>query len=305
MLLFSIFLVQAALTAEGEPFPVPQELGPAVHFWKQLFLEYDHGHAVIHDRENIEVVWQVVEYPKNAAGQIDESAGKLRVRQALDAIRTHLTRLEKDHTTVDVLDTELLRAAGGKDSPVLQGAANRLRVQRGVANFFRTGLQTSRRYSAQIQSILRDAGVPTELSGLPFVETMFNPSARSFAGAAGLWQLMPATARGLGLKVTRRYDERYDILRATAAAARMLKDNYRMFGSWPLAITAYNHGPNGVKRAVKTVGSTDLMTLIARYEQKSFGFASKNFYAEFLAIVDILRNASDTPPVALSSASAD
>ena len=70
----------------------------------------------------------------------------------------------------------------------------------------------------------------------------------------------------------------------------MLRANYRMLGTWPLAITAYNHGPNGVRRAVQLVGSTDLVYLIDNYQRSTWGFASKNFYAEFLAALAIVRD---------------
>ena len=75
---------------------------------------------------------------------------------------------------------------------------------------------------------------------------------------------------------------------STRAAAKMLGQNYRMLDNWPLAITGYNHGPYGVKRAVKKVGSTNLVYLIEHYKKDTWGFASKNFYAEFLAAVSIL-----------------
>lgn len=112
---------------------------------------------------------------------------------------------------------------------------------------------------------------------------------------------MPATARGLGLKVSRQRDERLDVLKATRAAARMLRQNYRMLGSWPLAITAYNHGPYGVRRAVQAVGSTDLMVLIERYEKSTWGFASKNFYAEFIAALAVVTDAEATESNTVSS----
>ena len=145
-----------------------------------------------------------------------------------------------------------------------------------------------------MQHVLVEEGVPSEIAALPFVESMFNTGARSYAGAAGIWQLMPATARGLGLKVSRADDERTDVLKATRAAAKMLRKNYQILGTWPLAITAYNHGPNGMRRAVTLVGSTDLVYLIDNYEKSTWGFASKNFYAEFVAATTVLAQQDET-----------
>ena len=115
---------------------------------------------------------------------------------------------------------------------------------------------------------------------------MFNLKARSKVGASGIWQFMPDTARNF-IYVTPLVDERNSPYKATRAAAQLLLSNYRTLGSWPLAITAYNHGALGMARAVGQVHSDDMGEIIKRYESPSFGFASKNFYAEFLAASNI------------------
>jgi membrane-bound lytic murein transglycosylase D len=99
---------------------------------------------------------------------------------------------------------------------------------------------------------------------------------------------MPETGRKF-LRITETVDERRDPLVSTRAAARLLKENRRLLGNWPLAITA-NHGTEGIFRAIDVVGTRDLVEIIRRYQSPTFGFASKNFYAEFLAAADIARN---------------
>jgi membrane-bound lytic murein transglycosylase D len=86
------------------------------------------------------------------------------------------------------------------------------------------------------------------------------------------------------------YDERYHPLRASEAAARHLEENYEALRSWPLAITAYNHGRAGMKRAVRRVGTRDLGEIVDRYRSRTFGFASRNFYAEFVAAAVVYEN---------------
>jgi membrane-bound lytic murein transglycosylase D len=165
----------------------------------------------------------------------------------------------------------------------------RIRSQRGAKEHFAEGLRVSGRYMAQMQKIFRDEGLPVELAYLPLVESSFNIRARSGVGAVGMWQVMAETGKKF-MRVDAAVDERRDPMASTRAAARLLKENYRILGNWPLAITAYNHGTDGIFRGIKDVESDNLVDLIQRYQSPTVGFASKNFYAEFLAVVDIVTN---------------
>jgi membrane-bound lytic murein transglycosylase D len=99
---------------------------------------------------------------------------------------------------------------------------------------------------------------------------------------------MPATGRIYAMDVNALVDERRDPIAATRAAARFLRHNYEQLEeAWPLAITAYNHGPAGVRRAIGDTGTTDIGVIVQRYKGPAFGFASRNFYAEFLAAVEV------------------
>ncbi|HXV36748.1 MAG TPA: LysM peptidoglycan-binding domain-containing protein, partial [Myxococcota bacterium] len=151
---------------------------------------------------------------------------------------------------------------------------------------FREGLERAGQWAPHIRASLEAYGVPAELASLPHVESSFNPSAYSRVGAAGLWQFTRSTGR-LFLRVDSVIDERMDPFAASDGAARLLRSNYDALGSWPLAITAYNHGVGGMKRAMSTLGTDDIATVIAKYKSRSFGFASRNFYTEFLAAHDV------------------
>jgi membrane-bound lytic murein transglycosylase D len=100
---------------------------------------------------------------------------------------------------------------------------------------------------------------------------------------------MPRTGREY-LRVTRHLDERRDPLESTRAAASYLKQAHELLGNWPLAITSYNYGRGGMARAVEETGSDNLVHVIENYVHPYFGFAPKNFYAEFLVAVDIGKN---------------
>jgi membrane-bound lytic murein transglycosylase D len=150
-------------------------------------------------------------------------------------------------------------------------------------------------------------GLPTELASLPHVESSFNTYAYSKVGAAGMWQFMRGTGRRF-MRIDAAVDERLDPYRSTEAAASFLEQNYIVLGSWPLAVTAYNHGPGGMKRAQEQLGTSDIVTVVRKYNSRSFGFASRNFYVAFLAALEIdqspdkffgsiRRNAPDTSVV--------
>ncbi|MBI2026908.1 MAG: LysM peptidoglycan-binding domain-containing protein [Deltaproteobacteria bacterium] len=118
---------------------------------------------------------------------------------------------------------------------------------------------------------------------------MFNLEARSFRGASGIWQFMRSTGVRF-LTINDVVDERNDPIEATLASAKLLKQNYEKLQSWPLAITAYNHGQTGMFRISQRMNTKDVVKIINEYSSPTFGFASKNFYSEFLAAVEVDKN---------------
>jgi membrane-bound lytic murein transglycosylase D len=166
-----------------------------------------------------------------------------------------------------------------------------MRSQSGLRESFTEGLIRSGRYIGETRRILSAHGLPEELAYLPHVESSYNWRAVSKAGAVGVWQFTKSTGK-LFLTVDDAIDERRDPLLSAEAAARLLKRNFEATGKWPLAVTAYNHGLLSIRRAMEALGTDDLMRIILSYEHKPFGFASKNFYAEFLAAVEVAKNPS-------------
>lgn len=133
-------------------------------------------------------------------------------------------------------------------------------------------------YFDMMDNILTQHGLPKELKYLAVIESRLKSSARSWAGAVGPWQFMPATARNMGLKVSRGYDERTDYYKSTHAASKYLTNLYGIYGDWLLVIAAYNGGPGNVNVAIKKAGSKDFWKL-----QNYLPAESRNHVKKFIA----------------------
>jgi membrane-bound lytic murein transglycosylase D len=281
--LFSAALAQAGSTL----FPRPQSLQPAIVFWTRVYTEVDSGGGFVHDSRNLAVVYETLTFKPSDSNRQQQH----RIEEALERNRGALLALAGGKRTK--LTPAEQRAFGqwGNEATVnmLRAAADNLRFQRGQADRFRDGLIRAGAWDRQIRAALRELGVPETLAALPYVESSYHPSVRSSAGAAGLWQFTRFTGQRY-LRVDHVVDERLDPLESTRAAARLLQYNHSILKSWPLAITAYNHGLSGMRRAVRDTGTDDIGTIVRDYDGHLFGFASRNFYASFLAALDVSKN---------------
>ncbi|MBS1575342.1 MAG: lytic transglycosylase domain-containing protein [Bacteroidetes bacterium] len=135
-----------------------------------------------------------------------------------------------------------------------------------------------------MDSILTKYELPVEIKYLAVVESDLKSDALSKVGAAGPWQLMPTTARQLGLKITHNYDERKSYKKSTVAAAKYIKDLYGEFGDWLLVIAAYNGGPAPVYAAIRKSGSHNFWKLQNYLPAETRGhvkrYISTHFYFE-------------------------
>jgi membrane-bound lytic murein transglycosylase D len=271
-------------------FPRPPVLSANIEFWRQIYTDFGVGDFVLHDRSNLDIVYGVVRVPETGS----QARAATLAREEIERLRSRYARILTDLAGApdpasfgeDAVHVYRLWACPC-DPEVLTRAAGTIRVQQGLREKVAEGLARARKLMPKIVSILRNHDVPVELAALPMVESSFNPQAKSKAGAVGLWQFIRTTGKRY-LTITRKRDDRQDPLRATEAAAHFLRHNYEVLGSWPLAVMAYNHGTEGILTAKATVGSGEVEHIIRSYAGPRFGFASKNFYAEFLAAVDLL-----------------
>ncbi len=269
--------------SDATPFIKPAALAPAVEFWKRVYTEVGTTGGFIHDHTYLGVVYRTVEFAPGTPGSLRSA----RIEQEKQLVSTTLNRLANGDEQLSA-DEQRIRDAWPADTPrhVFRDAADRVRFQLGQADRFKEGLIRSGRWRDEIRRIFKSQGLPEQLAVLPHVESSFNPYAYSKVGAAGMWQFMRSTGKRF-LSINNVIDERLDPYKSTQAAASFMRQNFAIVENWPLAITAYNHGAGGMRRAKDQLGTDDISEIVRRYDSKSFGFASRNFYACFLAALEI------------------
>lgn len=279
---------------DAELFPLPSSLAPNVTFWNDVFSRYSSDQVVLHDEWHTQRIYAVLDFTDLATSPLSEAA---RERRRKDAVRTETTKIRV--TLQDLAagrspsypeDAKRIAALiGAVPASEYRLAADRVRDQAGLKDYFAAAIGRAGRYLPGIERLFTSRTLPLALTRLPFVESMFQENARSKVAAGGIWQIMPSTGRRF-LRVSADVDERFDPLLAAGAAASVLQENFRYLGTWPLAITAYNHGPGGLMRAVSNLGTRDIGTIVSKHQGRTFGFASRNFYAEFVAAANLYEN---------------
>ena len=294
-------LKRTKLTLDPALFPQPEGLMKQVNFWRDVYSKYHSYEVVIHDTVYPFIVYEVIniKYIKDKRysnrtkrREINRLVKKKKhfYRKILRKIhyaikRESTTQLSEDETRI----FKLFSVIEERNKFLRATYRRRMRMQIGQRDRFEEGIKLSGYYLPIIETIFKERGLPVPLTRLIFVESMFNLYAYSKVGASGIWQFMKSTGKRF-LEINYAIDERRDPVTATHAAASLLSQNFEKLNTWPLAITAYNHGSKGMARAVRLVGTTDIVEIIKRYRSRTFGIASKNFYAEFLAAFEVENN---------------
>lgn len=286
-LLLLIFLTFSGLSVADQTFPQPPELQPDVDFWIDVFTRYGNDEGVLHDNRNLAVVYDRLPIPEKISSRERQRRVEKR-RKELQAVLKSLASGKRNNLTAEESRVLALWPADVSNQ-TLTAAAGQMRYQQGLKDRFRQGLQRSGRWRDYVNKEFSALNVPIEIAALPHVESSYNPDARSNVGASGIWQFTRSTGQRF-LRVDHVVDERNDPYAATRAAARLMAYNYSITGNWPMAITAYNHGLGGVRRAMSQYGDTAYVDILRKYNGRTFGFASRNFYVAFLAAKEVDQN---------------
>ncbi len=282
------------LAKERKLFHRPTVLKGNIRFWRRVFGEFSEHQSAIHDIRKPERIYTVLDFRADVDTLPKVQLARLKNEQE-DATKARMAVLLRQTAELvnvpEQMNSEQRRLAAlfSGDEDALADAANNIRTQRGLQERTRLAIETSGQYLPEMERIFADAGLPRLLTRLPIVESSFNINAYSKVAAAGLWQFMPSSAK-MYMRHDQIADERRDPWTSTRAAAAHLKDDYDHLGSWPLALTAYNYGRGGVARALQEINGDSLDDMVKRFNGPRFGFASRNFYAEFLAATDVERD---------------
>jgi membrane-bound lytic murein transglycosylase D len=286
-LLLLLIFAFCRLSLADEVFPQPPELQPDVDFWVDVFTEYSNDEGVLHDNRNLAVVYERIAMPEKTARRERQRKVEKR-RKALQGVLRSLASGKRDNLTTAEARVLALWPEGVSNK-TLSDAVGQIRYQQGLKDRFQDGLQRSGRWRDHVNQEFSALNVPIEIAALPHVESSYNPAARSHVGASGIWQFTRSTGRRF-MRVDHVVDERNDPFIATRAAGQLMAYNYSITGNWPMAITAYNHGLGGVRRAMREYGDTAYVDILRKYDGRTFGFASRNFYVAFLAAKEVDQN---------------
>jgi membrane-bound lytic murein transglycosylase D len=280
-------LLIAAPAHAAYDFPRVDGLEGNVTFWRNVYAVWSQNEIAFHDRKDFHMVYRVVKVPPRTDGKARRKA-ILKARSELIAVLKKLNK--KQPKTADGLTgLELEVWTNLKDIKHADKyrRLSTLRAQNGLRERFVAGYVSAGAYERQIRDRLALAGLPEEIVALAYLESLMDIRAVSHAGAVGMWQFMRPTAKEY-MHVNAVVDERMDPIIAADAAAKYINQALKDVGPWPVAITSYNYGRSGMRRAIKGAGSDDLAIILKNFKSKRFGLAARNYYASFLAVHDVL-----------------
>lgn len=274
---------------------------PFVRFWFGIYTRYDSNQVVIHDKDNLGIIYGVLDFTNLKDGNVNRYAKAAIVQkiinekiQEIKATLSDLSQAKTDsNLSLSLLKTLMDNNMAPPQDPVernkfFEYRVSNIRTQTGQRDSIGAGINRMQPYSLFFKVLFNKFQMPPELTAIPFLESSFNNIAESKVGALGIWQFMPYMGSHFMPKRSESVDYRVNPFIASIGALHLLKENYKILKSWDLAVTAYNSGTKHLVKARRDLGINHLEEIFSQYDHPHIGFASKNFYAEFLALVATL-----------------
>jgi len=292
----------------ADEFTVTDYYYPNVNFWFLIYTQFESNQVLIHDKNNLSLIYKVLDFSslhkkglsKNVLYILQQKISQ----EKIEKLKDELKALANDPFSVDHDAKNMFRTLSEAGIPVpskkleRQAFFNKLRdnvrTQSGQRNFIKDGIIRSLPYKTFLEKYFTQHKLPPELLAVPFLESSFNPKAESKVGAMGPWQFMPLIGSYFVPKSSKSppFDYRSNVGVISVAAANLMKENFRIMKSWDMAVTAYNSGTKHLLRTrrelIAAKKEVNLEAVIKHSDSQHFGFASKNFYSEFLALVHAL-----------------
>lgn len=277
---------------------------PNVNFWFMIYTQFESSSVVLHDKSNLSLIYKVLDFshlhekglPKNTLYVLQQKISE----EKLNDLKQDLENLSKDPYSLSPAAKKIYRILkqANIELPIRKSdrsilftkLKHNLRTQTGQKNFIRDGVIRSLPYQKFLARYFKERDLPVELLAVPFLESSFNPRAHSKVNALGVWQFMPLIASFYVPKRTNHYDYRSNVGVASVSAGFLMSENHRIMKTWDLTVTAYNSGTKHLLKTKRKLASSDvdLEDIIKHSDSQHFGFASKNFYSEFLALAHTL-----------------
>lgn len=287
-----------------DDFAIPDYFHDSVYFWFSIYTQYSSKQVVIHDKDDLSIIYRVLDFNEVHESDLNIFT-KYKVQNQLAqenvvAIKKAFQKLIKGESSEDANNLVKILTSNKVELPknpkkrrsLLKKLSSNLRTQTGQKNMIYQGIINAELYLDFLENTMQLFNIPTELVGIAFLESSFNYKAESRVGASGIWQFMPFIANLFMPQITDTVDYRSNPVISSISAFHLLKQNKRILKKWDLAVTAYNSGTKHLvkaRRKFKKVGDVDLAYILQNYNHPHLGFASQNFYSEFLALVHTLK----------------
>ncbi len=272
----------------NDDFSIPNEINQRVGFWFDIYSKYSQDQHIVHHREYPWIIFDII----NVSHLSNENQKKSYIQKRYKKVKSEIRKLSKLRSFTNISKGQAyilnqLSKHPTNNKTLLKRLSKKIRIQSGRLESFKKGLTISSSYLPEMENIFSKKGLPSELTRLPLVESGFDINATSKVGAKGIWQIMPFLGKRF-LALTLDHDERISPFKSTELAANILKENHMiLWRKWPLALSAYNHGPTEVRKAIKKLKTKNISKIINNYRSKRYNFASANFYPCFLAALYI------------------